>query len=169
MIKKLIFILTVLLSPACTRPVLLPASPSLREFNLSKPRKEVFDASLAVATEMNLSVGVLEKDSGFIRFDRAELSAEQLDTYCYYPYIHPKTQEPWNTFTRGQLRLRRESNTGTVSGTVSLTLLLHESGAKETKATLRANFVSANLIIRLECRSTGVLENEFKTKLESRL
>ena len=169
MIKKLQIIITILLFSACTKPIILPVSPPLNEFTLNKPRKEVFDAALTVATEMNLSVGVLEKDSGFIRFDRAELTAEQLDVYCHYPFIHPKTLKPWSTFSRGHLKQRREKDTGYVSGNVSLTLLLNESGTKDTKATLRANFVSANSIRRWECGSTGQLENEFKTKLESRI
>ena len=123
---------------SCVNPpsVYPPTAPSLVTFSTRSPRPVVFDAALRAAIELNLVVAVLEKDSGFIRFERASLSPAQLDGYCVYPAVDAKNQQPVDTFTNWDVR-SFEAGAGNVQGSVSLTLLLSESEGGGTSGTIR--------------------------------
>ena len=54
---------------------------------------------------------MLEKESGFLRFEYANVTAGQLDRYCQYPYVSTKTGVPEATFTEWSER-------GTLAGII---------------------------------------------------
>jgi len=135
---------------------------------MEKPKGQVFDAALSVAQELNLNVAVLEKESGFLRFEMATLTPWQLDKYCQYPFVDARTQATWDTFQNWNQRSLAAGD-GPVRGTVSLTLLMSDDGAARTKATLRGNWTAQNNTGVDQCNSLGVLEGEFETSLRSRL
>src|SRR6266566_10077919 len=83
----------------CARAIPVPAhSAAFYEFTVEAPRERAFDQLLRVAHGLNLSVLVLEKSSGILRFENATLASMQLDTYCVYPFTNSRTQLPLDTF-----------------------------------------------------------------------
>ena len=71
------------LALAACRPVLVPGQQfTMENFTVPAPRERVFDAALAVSQRLNLQVAVIEKASGFIRFENAVLTPQQLDDFC---------------------------------------------------------------------------------------
>lgn len=146
---------------------LVPATSVDTEFDVERSRSEVFEALLSVAQTLNLSVDVLEKDSGFIQFKNSALSPAQLDRYCKYPYVKAGTDTPWDTFQNWNQR-SIAGGIGSVSGTLSLNAVLSETAAgSHTK--LHSTFVASNRNETNECSSTGVLEREFEQALRKKL
>lgn len=143
--------------------------PTDYEFDIETPRSQVFDSLLSVAQSLNLSVDVLEKDSGFIQFKHSALSAQQLDEYCAYPAVKPGTTVPWDTFV-GWNKRSLEAGAGSVSGTVSLSVVLTdaENGAR-THAKLHSTWVASNRNETQQVTSKGVLERQFESSLRSKL
>jgi len=70
-LMKFVTILIVLISvfAGCAVSQRVATRPSIVEFEVPQSRAQVSDASLLVAQILNLDVAVLEKDSGFIRFE----------------------------------------------------------------------------------------------------
>lgn len=146
---------------------LVPATSVDTEFDVERSRSEVFEALLSVAQTLNLSVDVLEKDSGFIQFKNSALSPIQLDRYCKYPYVKVGTDIPWDTFQNWNQR-SIAGGFGSVSGTLSLNAVLSVT-ASGTHVKLHSTFVATNRNETHECSSKGVLEKEFEQALRSRL
>jgi hypothetical protein len=152
---------------SCVAPVAVTpvtGEVSFADFGFSKPRDQVFDAALAVAQRLNLNVAVLEKSSGLLRFESAVLSADQLDTYCVYPYNRSNTGQAFDTFA-GWSRRSLANGGGPVSGTVSLTVLLSERPAG-TSVNVRAAFTAANATEKYSVNSKQVLEGTFRDALQ---
>jgi hypothetical protein len=63
------------------------------EFTVERPKDQVFDGLLSVAQSLNLSVEVLEKQSGFVQYKNAALSPFDLDKYCMFPAVKPGTTQ----------------------------------------------------------------------------
>src|SRR5438552_3110137 len=85
---------------ACARAVpVVPQTASYYEFSVAAPRDRAFDELLRVAHRNNLSVHVLEKSSGLLRFESATLSAAQLDEYCQYPFTSSRSGQAFDTFS----------------------------------------------------------------------
>ena len=159
--------LTSCVAPVAVTPV--TGEVSFADFSFSKPRDYVFDAALAVAQRLNLNVAVLEKSSGLLRFESAVLSADQLDSYCVYPYNRSNTGQPVDTFSGWNRRsLAIANGGGPVSGTVSLTVLLSEK-PEGTSVNVRAAFTAANSTERYSVNSKQVLEGNFREALQRQI
>ena len=146
---------------------LVPVTSVDTEFDVERSRSEVFEALLSVAQTLNLSVDVLEKDSGFIQFKNSALSPTQLDRYCKYPYVKAGSDTSWDTFQNWNQR-SVAGGVGSVSGTLSLNAVLSET-ASGTHAKLHSTFVASNRNETNECSSTGVLERDFEQALRNKL
>jgi hypothetical protein len=145
----------------------VPAAPTDYEFDIEASRAQVFEALLSVAQSLNLSVDVLEKESGFIQFKHSALSPQQLDQYCQYPFVKPGTNVPWDTFV-GWHRRSLGAGSGSVSGTVSLNVVLTET-AGGTHAKLHSTWVASNRNETSQVSSKNVLERDFEAELRSKL
>ena len=152
----------------CATSQLVPGSPSVNDFRFNATRDRVFDAALSVAQELNLAVEVLARDSGFLQFKRATLSAAQLDVYCYYPWVRAGSNIAWDTFQNWNNR-SIYARAGVVSGSVTLTLILAEDQGGTTRGTLGGNWIAGNLTEVQQCNSRGVLESEFESRIRNRL
>ena len=147
----------------------IAATPTDHEFELEAPRTQVFESLLSVAQGLNLSVDVLEKESGFIQFKNSALSSTQLDEYCIYPFVKAGTEQSWDTFTGWNQRSLRAAG-GSVNGTVSLNILLTEvADGNRTHATLHSTWVASNQAETHEVNSKGVLERRIEEALRARL
>jgi hypothetical protein len=146
----------------------VPATPLDYEFDIEATRDGVFEALLSVAQSLNLSVDVLEKGSGFIQFKHSALSPAQLDEYCVYPVVKPGTKVPWDTFQGWNTRSLPRANSGSVSGTVSLSVVLTEA-ATGTHVKLHSAWVAANRSETSQVSSKGVLERNFESALRAKL
>ena len=145
----------------------IPAAPSDYAFEIAKPRAAVFDALLLVAQSLNLSVDVLEKNSGFIQFKQGSLSPYQLDEFCIYPYVNANSVQT-DTFSGWNQRSTVRGG-GAVHGTVSISIVLGEAGAEVTKVKLHGTWVASNLSEVHEVGSRGVLENRIEKALKAQL
>jgi len=147
----------------------IDGSPTDYEFRIEAPRSEVFESLLSVAQSLNLSVDVLEKESGFIQFEHSALSAPQLDEYCSYPAVKPGTTVAWDTFVGWNQRSMKGGG-GSVSGTVSLSVVLTDAGdGGATHAKLHSTWVASNRTETQQVTSKGVLERQFEDALRSKL
>jgi len=145
----------------------IPAAPTDYEFDIESPRAHVFEALLSVAQSLNLSVDVLEKESGFIQFRNSALAPSQLDQFCKYPVVKPGTTVPWDTFQGWNQRSLKQGG-GSVSGNVALNVLLSESGTG-THAKLHSTWVASNRNETSHITSKGVLERDFENSLRNKL
>lgn len=152
-----------LLCAGCTLPVLRPAAPTDFSFTVPRPRSEVFEAILVVAQSMNLKVDVLEKDSGFIQFSNAALSAIQLDTYASYPYVVQDSLTPIGTFADWNTR-SLAGGRGSVTGKVSLSFVLTPKSAS-TVVTLHSSWIASNSIETHQVASLEKFERDFEKAL----
>lgn len=144
-----------------------PVTPHLEEFEVPGPRPQVFDATLSVAQQLNLSVDVLEKSSGLLKFEQAALSSEQLDEYCHYPWVRVTDGAPFDTFSNWSRR-SITAGAGNVRGSVAMTVLLKEQGT-ETAVSVRTSFTAQNARETSQCNSTGQLEKRFMAELMAEL
>jgi len=155
-----VFMILFVLCLGCARPLLRPSRTSFYEFTVPNSRAEVFDAALMVAQDLNLNVMVLEKESGLIRFGSAVLTADQLDIYCQYPYVHPRSGESVQTYARWNQRAAFS-----VRGNVSLTVLVSETPGSATGVSVRGNWTATGGIEAYTVNSKGVFEEQFKQSL----
>lgn len=156
----------------CIRALPVPAQSSTTDYRVPRPREEVFDAAVAVGQRMNLDVPVLEKGSGFLRFEYANVSAEQLDRYCQFPYASTKSNVPTGTFSEW-------AEAGRVVGIIQLVLVMSADGPAATNLAVRSRcrvVAPGELrprgytnVFADECNSLGVLEKEFVGSIEARL
>lgn len=143
--------------------------PTDYEFDIEAPRSQVFESLLSVAQSLNLSVDVLEKDSGFIQFKHSALSAQQLNEYCTYPAVKPGTTVSWDTFV-GWNKRSMGAGAGSVSGTVSMSVVLTDAAnGGGTHAKLHSTWVASNRNETQQVTSRGVLERQFESALRSKL
>lgn len=157
---------------SCVRVDPVPADSKTTDFRLAKPRAEVFDAAVAVGQRLNLDVPVLEKESGFLRFEYANVTPDQLDRYCQYPYVTTKTGAPEATFAEWSER-------GTLGGLIQLVLVMSEDGPAATRIAVRSRCKVVapgdtrprgyTNVFANECNSLGTLEKEFIDAIEARL
>ena len=136
----------------------VPTKTAITDIKMSASRDEVFDAALVVAQQLSLNVGVLEKDSGLIRFDAALLTPFQLDKYCEYPYVN-KSGEPFDTFANRDVNSQKKGF-GSVTGQLSLTILITDDPAG-SNMNMQSNWSAGNSAEIAACNSTGVFEREF--------
>lgn len=162
--RRVVLALALAAIPACAVGVPRPVEVRPVEISLPAQKARVFDAALAAGQELNLNVAVLERSSGLIRFERASMDASQLQEYCEYPLVNSRTGWPWDTFTKWNVR-SVQGRSGSVTGSVSLTLLMTESGGA-TNLNIRANFIAGNLTERHECTSQGVIEDKIVSKIQ---
>lgn len=139
------------------RPV--PIEIAVQDYFINIPRQNVFDAALFVAQVYNLDVALLEKQSGLIRFEKGFLDAFQLDKYCVYPYVNPKTGNAWDTFVNWNKR-SLEAGGGSVYGKFSLTILIVEEDSA-SNVILRSRFIAHNNTVTVPCNSNGEFERKF--------
>jgi hypothetical protein len=144
----------------------VPTNTEITDTRLSASRGEVFDAALVVAQQLNLNVGVLEKDSGLIRFDAPLLAPYQLDKYCEYPYVN-RSGKPFDTFSNFDTRSQK-NGTGPVSGKVTLTVLITDDPAG-SNMNMRSSWSASNAKETAACNSTGVFEREFNQSMKAYL
>jgi len=145
----------------------IPEVPTDYEFDIESPGAQVFEALLGVAQSLNLSVDVLEKESGFIQFRNSALAPSQLDQYCKYPVVKPGTTVPWDTFQGWNQRSLKQGG-GSVGGNVALSVLLTEGGTG-THAKLHSTWVASNRTETSQVNSKGVLERDFENSLRNKL
>jgi hypothetical protein len=162
-----LFCLAAFITGCATSGRLVPAETAIQNYSINASREKVFDAALVVAQLLNLNVAVLEKQSGLIRFEGASLSATQLDKYCEYPYVHPKTGNPWDTFVNWNKRSLSVAGSP-VRGKLSLTLLITEKGSA-SNINLRSNWTVYNRVETTPCNSNGKFEREFINDLKRHL
>ena len=145
----------------------IPAVSNDYEFDVESPRAAVFEALLSVAQSLNVSVDVLEKDSGFIQFRNSSLSPSQLDQFCVYPFVRAGTNDPFDTFLGWNGR-STAAGSGSVGGTVSISIVLTETSGG-THARLHSTWVASNRTETNQVSSRGVLERDFERSLRSKL
>lgn len=149
----------------CTRMLPKPGTPSLHDFTVACPRSQVFDLALAFAQQRNLEVKVLEKSSGLIRFETTTLTAPDLDRYCVFPLVSSRDNLPTHTYEAWA-----REYVGVVAGTLSLNMLLSETGPNSTKVSVRGNW---SVVMTGDgsryagpVSSNGFLEDEIQRYLE---
>lgn len=166
--KSITVLVAIFLITGCaTIGLLVPVDTAIKNHNINASRQQTFDAALVVAQMQNLNVAVLEKQSGLIRFETASLSAAQLDRYCEYPYVHPSTGKPWDTFQNWNNRSLK-AGAGPVRGKVSITILITEKEGGSSM-NMRSNWNAYNATETTPCNSKGIFEKEFMTQLKSQL
>ena len=138
-------------------------SPSLVDFQLYCSREEAFDFALEFAQRSNLRVAVLERSSGFIRFEMAHLEADYLDRYCKFP-LEDASGAPLATYAEWIANYE-----GRAEGEVLLTVLLSTRSDSETNVNIRGNW-SATIsrddeVHTYQVASTNVLEDELRYAL----
>ncbi len=158
--------ITVFFAGCVSSGVRVPAKTAISDIPISASRVEVFDAALVVAQQLSLNVGVLEKDSGLIRFDAALLTPFQLDQYCEYPYVNSAGQ-PWDTFANFEGRSLKAGK-GPVNGQVSLTVLITDDPVG-SNMNMRSIWSAKNAAETAACNSTGVFERDFVREMKSYL
>ena len=151
----------------CAAGQIVPASTANRDYVINFPRQKIIDAAIVVAQMQNLNVAVLEKQYGLIGFEAASLSTTQLDKYCEYPAINPKTGQAWDTFANWNLRSVKDGS-GSLFGSVSITLLISDGGSK-SNVNLKSNWTAYNNTESSPCNSNGRFETEFIDALKNRL
>jgi hypothetical protein len=157
---------------------LLPSSLKFTEHSFKEDRRRVFDAVLAVAQECNLSVKVLEKNSGLIRFESSNLSPGQLDIYAYYPYVYENTKDEYWNFQEWAKDPRTADGERThqacvdfacsVTGILTLNVLVKET-QNGSSVNLRSSIAVVKVDEKYSCRSKGVLEKAFFEDLKEKL
>ncbi len=146
-----------------------PADPLHTVVEIPASEGEVFDAALAAAHELNLEVKVLEKASGLIRFERASLSARDLDLFCAFPFVFRGRGYLPTSFT--QLAARPASSVE--NAVLSMTLLVGTADEGESKLDLRSAWTASiwyderNLGTH-SLRSTTVFEQPFLDAVRQR-
>lgn len=131
------------------------------------PRERVFDAALKVAHTLGMTVRVLEKQSGLIRFENASVSEGQLDSYALYPYQFADTGMPVSTFQAWSARSAR-LGAGRASGVLNLNILLSERDG-ETAIDIRSKWVASTAQETIEVQSNGLFEHRFENGLREEL
>jgi hypothetical protein len=126
----------------------------------------VFESLLSVAQTLNLSIDVLEKQSGFMQFKNAALSPSQLDQYCRYPAVKPNTTQPWSTFVNWNQR-SMGAGAGSVRGSVSISILLTQLSENSSKLKIHSTWTAGNLRETNQCTSLTVLEKEMEAALRA--
>lgn len=145
--------------------VLVPANPTDWETTVDGSREVVFESLLSVVQSHNLSVDVLEKQSGFMQFKNATLQPSQLDQYCRYPYVKPNTTKPMRTFVESTRTILPN-----VGGSVSLSVLLSPLSANSTKVKIHSSwFARFGTAAVVPCTSLSVLEKEVEADLRAHL
>ena len=144
----------------------VPAKTAITDTQIFASREEVFDAALVVSQHLSLNVGVLEKDSGLIRFDAALLTPFQLDEYCEYPYVN-RAGQPLATFADVSARSEKGA-TGPVNGKVSLTILITDDPAG-SNMNIRSIWSAHTAAQNVACNSTGVFEKDFVIEMKKYL
>ncbi len=180
MISKAVLALSVLLAlgvGGCVKVRPVPAEPKITEHHVPRARDDVFDAAVAVGQRMNLDVPVLEKQSGFLRFEYTNINADRLDRYCQYPYVTKRSGTAFESFAHWNRRAQGEG--APVAGVFQLVLVLSPEGATATNVTVRSrcNVVAPGDsrpkgyrgVLLNECNSLGVLEKEFVDAVQVRL
>jgi len=167
-----VWILLAIAFQGCVSVHAVSVESKISDFRVPRARDEVFDAAVAVGQRMNLDVPVLEKESGFLRFEYANVSAVQLDAYCQYPYANDKDGRAFETF-------KDWADRAALSGIVQLVLVMSVDGPSSTNVTVRARckvVASGDSrpkgytnVFANECNSLGTLEKEFVDGIESRL
>lgn len=148
--------LVALVGCVTTRLEPVPLSLHDHQFEVAGPRAQVFEALLGTAQNLNLSVDVLEKSSGFIQFKNSTLTPDQLDRFAQYPYVG-------GTFA-GWDRQSSALGGGAVRGIASISILLTETAAG-TRAKMHATFVASNSRESHQANSLGVLEHDLENSL----
>jgi len=138
-------------------------SPSLVDFELYCSRDQAFDLALEFAQRNNLRVAVLEKSSGFVRFEMAHLDAGHLDRYCKFP-LEDESGAPIVTYAEWVTDYAQQAE-----GEVLLTVLLSARGDSVTNVNIRGNW-SATITQEgqphtYQVASTNVLEDELRDAL----
>jgi hypothetical protein len=146
--------------------VRVPLKTPISDTEISASRDEVFDAALVISQRLSLNVGVLEKDSGLIRFDAALLTPFQLDHYCEYPYVN-RAGRPMDTFAGFDARSLKAGG-GPVNGQVSLTVLITDDPVG-SNMNMRSIWSATNGVETAACNSTGVFERDFIREMKSYL
>ena len=109
---------------ACAGPrTLRSGAPGSIEFTISRSPVTAFQAVLEAAHSLNLSVDLMDRDSGLVQFESAGLSPQQLDEYCVYPFVKKGTIEPFSTFSDWNQQSVLY-NQGPVTGSVSISVLV---------------------------------------------
>lgn len=155
--------------PGCRRPrPVIPDAGFHREFTVASGRDATFEALLRVAHQLNLTVRVIEKQSGLVGFTNAGLNASQLDQFARYPFTKGKTDQPYDTFTGWQEK-SLEGGGGPVTGTVTVDIVLTAISPVSTDVDFRSNWVAGNFSARYSLSSKDVLEKEVERVLRERL
>jgi len=160
--RKLLAVLLCLGLVGCAPLRPIPVEPTNKSYDFNVSKQKVFDAALLTAQELNLDVKVIERDSGFVRFDKATLSPAQLDQYCEYPWVD-SNGKPAATFQRGEM-------SWPFSGRASITIVVTEHGSSSS-VNVRTNlsYSGPGSFGSGDCNSKGVFEDEFISKLQEHL
>lgn len=149
-------------------PVPKPGDISFKEFIVPCPRPEVFDDALAFAHASNLVVAVLEKSSGLIKFEQANLTVTDLDAFCEFPLRDAKTGAPFSTFWEWNQWWGERIG----DSKVFLNVLMSEKGSKQTSINIRGNWSAVlsndaytGVTRAYTLDSTGVLEGMLRKHL----
>ncbi len=164
--KIVICIVMLTIAGCVSYGVRVPTRTAISDTQISASRDEVFDAALVVSQRLSLNVGVLEKDSGLIRFEAALLSPFQMDQYCEYPYVN-RAGQPFNTFA-GFNAQSIKAGTGLVNGQVILTVLITDEPVG-SNINMRSVWSAKYSLETAKCNSTGVFERDFIREMKSYL
>ena len=150
---------------ACVRAVpVVPQAASYHEFTVAAPRDRAFDELLRIAHRNNLSVHVLEKSSGLLRFETSTLLASQLDTYCQYPFTNSRTRKPLDTFSGWNVRALADG-AGPVWGQLTLNVVMTLTSPMSTNVNVRGNWSAGTARERYIVNSRLVFEKELEDQL----
>lgn len=146
---------------ATVTPVLADRTPFVRDYTVDAGPEATFDAVLRVGQQLNLSVQSADRDSGIIQFAPATVDAQQLDSFAYYPLIHPLTRYEWSSFSDWNARTG-----GQVFGEVAYTVLITRA-AKGTNLNIRTNWVASSPEESYVVNSRGISERDFVQQVRS--
>lgn len=142
----------------------VPATPTDYETTVDGSRDVVFESLLSVVQSHNLSVDVLEKQSGFMQFKNATLIPSQMDQYCLYPFVKPGTTLPMRNFVAPDAIMPSSG------GSVSISILLSPLSANSTKLKIHSSWIARfGVSATYPCTSLSVLEKEVEADLRSQL
>lgn len=142
-------------------PVLADRGAFVQDYTVDAGPEATFDAVLRVGQQLNLSVQSADRDTGIIQFSPATVDAQQLDSFAYYPLIHPLTGYEWSSFSDWNARAG-----GQVFGEVAYTVLITRA-AKGTNLNIRTNWVASGPDESFVVNSRGISERDFVQQVRS--
>ncbi len=165
--KMIVYILMLVMVTACAKTWIEPVEPSNSRYRFSADFNDLFSAAISAGQQMNLTIDVIEKDSGVLKFNNAALNVQQLDRYCRYPVITSRTNAPWGNFERWNARSLKQGE-GNVRGRIAISLHMRQI-EKQVTLDMLVTIEGYNQKSAHTCNSLNNFETEFINRIRDSL